>query len=304
MDVSMWSDVTDVKRCMHNPGESRDQRGGEEGAVRTYSAEGGGVLACGLESPRHIGEGVISGFGGFASKLFDGFTHLVNDPLEGATRDGATGFVKGMASGIVGAIQKPAEGVSVLAKQVGTGLRATPDAIFGTGSGLLEGLPEDGRSELREIEALKPSFLQADANAKPAHVGEGLMFGLKSLGSGVYDGVTGLVTEPLKAAISSTGQSTPQTGVLFAKGFARGIAGVICKPAAGALDLASNAMSGLIATPGAVIAAAKEGPSLTETPTMQRLSNLREGLNQRVQAIAERVSEDGEAARRHDATSS
>jgi hypothetical protein len=43
------------------------------------------------------------------------------------------------------------------------------------------------------IELAKPAFLRDEPHEKPAHVGEGLFFGMKSLGSGVYDGMAGLV---------------------------------------------------------------------------------------------------------------
>lgn len=43
------------------------------------------------------------------------------------------------------------------------------------------------------IELAKPAFLRDEPHDKPAHVGEGLFYGMKSLGSGVYDGVAGLV---------------------------------------------------------------------------------------------------------------
>jgi hypothetical protein len=57
--------------------------------------------------------------------------HLQNDPQEGAKHGGTAGFLKGLGSGLVEAVQRPAEGISILTHQLGTGLKKTPDAIFG-----------------------------------------------------------------------------------------------------------------------------------------------------------------------------
>lgn len=54
-----------------------------------------------------------------------------NDPQEGAKQGGTAGFLKGLGSGLMEAVHRPAEGISILTHQLGTGLRKTPDALFG-----------------------------------------------------------------------------------------------------------------------------------------------------------------------------
>ena len=52
------------------------------------------------------------------------------------------------------------------------------------------------------------------------------MLTCKGFGLGLYDGISGLVTQPVKGA--------QQGGALgFMKGFGKGIGGAVCKPASG-----------------------------------------------------------------------
>ena len=138
------------------------------------------------QPPRHVGEGVVGGVAGLASKCLRGFSHLVNDPLEGAAREGVSGLLKGLGTGLSGAIHHPVEGMALLSRHLGDGFRHTPDTIFGATASCTRGGPGG-----------KPQFLQPDSEgrewAKPSHVGEGVLLGLRRLGSGVYDGLTGLV---------------------------------------------------------------------------------------------------------------
>ena len=53
---------------------------------------------------------------------------------------------------------------------------------------------------------------------RPKHVGEGLLYGAKDLGRGVVEGVTGIVTQPIKGA-----QEDGAVG--FAKGVGKGLVG-------------------------------------------------------------------------------
>lgn len=61
---------------------------------------------------------------------------------------------------------------------------------------------------------------------KVTGIGSGFMLAWKELGLGFYDGVSGLATQPMRGA-------QKEGGVGFIKGFAKGIGGVILKPAAG-----------------------------------------------------------------------
>lgn len=214
----------------------------------------------GPKVPRHVGEGMVGGITGFASKFMYGLNHLVSDPIEGASREGVSGLVKGIGTGITGAIQYPVEGVALFSKQLGDGFRYTPDTIFGSNT---------------PTHALPHTQIEVPLQPKPAHLGEGLVMGFRKLGSGVYEGVTGLVTEPLFAAAVSSRENQTNQSFAVARGFAKGLTGALCKPVAGTFDFASSTVEGLIATPEAIMAATMDGPSIQDTPTFQRLANLR-----------------------------
>ncbi|KJR89124.1 glucosylltransferase family 28 protein [Sporothrix schenckii 1099-18] len=76
--------------------------------------------------------------------------------------------------------------------------------------------------------------------AEPAvdGLGGGIRAASKAFGLGLYDGVTGLVTQPLQGAEQSGGKG-------FVKGFAKGIGGVVFKPAAGAWSVPAYTMQGV-----------------------------------------------------------
>lgn len=74
-----------------------------------------------------------------------------------------------------------------------------------------------------------PRLYNDDTIRKPEKVtglGSGVMVAWKELGLGVYDGVSGLVTQPYKGAQKEGGQG-------FIKGVGKGIGGFLLKPAAG-----------------------------------------------------------------------
>ncbi|KAF4619053.1 hypothetical protein G7Y89_g14794 [Cudoniella acicularis] len=73
---------------------------------------------------------------------------------------------------------------------------------------------------------------------KVTGVASGLGAAGKGFGFGLYDGITGLVTQPVKGA---------QEGGVggFFKGFGKGIGGIVCKPAAGAIGLPAYAFKGV-----------------------------------------------------------
>ncbi|KAG8880371.1 hypothetical protein FRB97_000908 [Tulasnella sp. 331] len=69
--------------------------------------------------------GVTAGAEAFATSLTSGIEGVVMKPLEGAEREGALGFFKGVGKGLVGAITKPAVGVFDLASNFTEGIRNT-----------------------------------------------------------------------------------------------------------------------------------------------------------------------------------
>jgi len=73
---------------------------------------------------------------------------------------------------------------------------------------------------------------------KAKHVGEGLLFGFRDLLQGTFEGVTGIVTQPVKGAIEGGVEG-------FFKGVGRGLVGVVAKPTVGAIDLVTRTTEGI-----------------------------------------------------------
>jgi hypothetical protein len=84
--------------------------------------------------------------------------------------------------------------------------------------------------------------LYGDTSVRENERIKGIPSGLRAAGKefayGLYDGLSGFITQPLRGA-----QMEGAAG--FAKGFARGVGGVVCKPAAGACALPGYAFMGI-----------------------------------------------------------
>lgn len=79
---------------------------------------------------------------------------------------------------------------------------------------------------------------QRRAAQQPAHAGQGVLMGGLSVARGIVQGVTGIVTEPVRGA--------REGGALgFARGLGRGVVGVVVKPVIGVVDMASDLTSGV-----------------------------------------------------------
>jgi len=70
--------------------------------------------------------------------------------------------------------------------------------------------------------------------------------GIKELATGIFEGVSGLVTQPVNQAKSGGVEG-------FFTGLGKGLIGVVVKPTVGILDLASRTTEGIQNTPNAVI---------------------------------------------------
>ena len=75
--------------------------------------------------PKHALYGVTSGGNAFATSFASGIGGLARHPLEGAEKEGAFGFAKGVGKGILGLATKPAIGAFDLASNVAEGVRNT-----------------------------------------------------------------------------------------------------------------------------------------------------------------------------------
>ena len=75
------------------------------------------------------------------------------------------------------------------------------------------------------------------ARDKPQHIGEGAAQGIISLGRGIFQGLTGVITEPIK------GSQDGASGVL--RGIVKGTTGLIVKPTIGVLDSVAKLSEGV-----------------------------------------------------------
>ena len=75
--------------------------------------------------PKHALYGITSGGNAFASSLASGIGGLARQPLQGAEREGAAGFVKGVGKGLLGLATKPAIGAFDLASNMAEGVKNT-----------------------------------------------------------------------------------------------------------------------------------------------------------------------------------
>lgn len=75
--------------------------------------------------PKHALYGVTSGGNAFASSMASGIGGLARHPIQGAEKEGALGFVKGVGKGVLGMATKPAIGAFDLASNLAEGVRNT-----------------------------------------------------------------------------------------------------------------------------------------------------------------------------------
>ena len=75
--------------------------------------------------PKHALYGITSGGNAFATSLASGIGGLARQPMQGAEKEGAAGFVKGVGKGLIGLATKPAIGAFDLASSMAEGVRNT-----------------------------------------------------------------------------------------------------------------------------------------------------------------------------------
>lgn len=92
-----------------------------------------------LRKPDHVFEGVFMGIKGGVSELAEGIAGIFTKPFKKAKEEGATGFIKGVGSGILGAIASPFTAVFRVGHSVASGVGNTA-VLLGRGK-----LPTHGR---------------------------------------------------------------------------------------------------------------------------------------------------------------
>ncbi|KAG2527354.1 hypothetical protein JM16_003471 [Phytophthora kernoviae] len=154
---------------------------------------------------------------GFLDHIGTGVRDFVYEPLEGL-KIGGKGFSKGLAKGTASLMTNTVDGTFDAASKI--------SGTFGQGFANL---------------SLDDHYQHNRARARRRHVRglrEGLVQGSKELSLGVYEGVTGLVLNPMRGAQESG-------AVGFVRGTITGIIGLPVKPVAGIFDFASRATQGV-----------------------------------------------------------
>ncbi|KAG6623313.1 vacuolar protein sorting-associated [Phytophthora cinnamomi] len=154
---------------------------------------------------------------GFLDHIGTGVRDFVYEPLEGL-KIGGKGFSKGLAKGTASLMSNTVDGTFDAASKI--------SGTFGQGFANL---------------SLDDHYQQHRARARRRHVRglrEGLVQGSRELSLGVYEGVAGLVLNPMRGAQESG-------AVGFVRGTITGIIGLPVKPVAGIFDFASRATQGV-----------------------------------------------------------
>lgn len=147
-----------------------------------------------------------------------GFHDLITEPSKGFANRDAKEFGMGMVRGLNSFFKHSIYGIfNSIGKFSNT---------FGKGAAELT----FDRQYVQEREIM--------GREKPRHLGEGIAFGLRDLGLGLFQGISSLAVDPIQGAV--------EDGVpgLFT-GLARGIAGAGLKPAIGVFDMTTRLSEGI-----------------------------------------------------------
>lgn len=77
------------------------------------------------KKPKHLVDGAVYGVTSIFSGVANGITGVFLQPLMGAKKSGAKGFIKGIGYGIAGLIVKPVSGVLDAASSAAEGIKNT-----------------------------------------------------------------------------------------------------------------------------------------------------------------------------------
>jgi hypothetical protein len=187
--------------------------------------------------------------------------HYTNNILYGFYRLVGSLEVLGNPMGLVSNIS---QGVTGLMDHTGSGLRdmrqghfgamgkdlalgaaslaaGTVQGVFGSASSLSHAMVK-GMAQLTFDGDYKRARALMDHD-RPSHFAQGLFQGSKRLGRGLFEGVTGVVGQPVKGL-----RKGGAAGAL--KGLGKGLVGLVIKPAAGFVDMVAYTSEGIRNTPG------------------------------------------------------
>ncbi|WWC69515.1 uncharacterized protein I206_103457 [Kwoniella pini CBS 10737] len=159
-----------------------------------------------------------------------GTTRRAYDPMTG-TIDAALDITQDLGEGLVNLVTKPQKGLTTISAFPFVGASKILDG-FSTG---LHNLPRLYGYDVRVKGQVKD-------------VRSGFAEGGKAFAYGLYDGITGIVTTPVKAAQDAKAKGTSSQSTAIAKGVAQGIMNAWSLPLAGANSLISDSVKGMVAS--------------------------------------------------------
>ncbi|EFA81153.1 vacuolar protein sorting-associated protein [Heterostelium album PN500] len=134
-----------------------------------------------------------------------------------------------ISTGMTEAIEEPVKGSILLMKRILYAAANSSAKLFGTiSNGFAVWSMDETYLRRRDTEE----------RIKAKHIGQGILLGTKGLAIGFFDGITGIVTQPVMGAIHDG-----PVGLL--KGIGKGIAGVAVKPVTGVFDFAARTSEGI-----------------------------------------------------------
>jgi vacuolar protein sorting-associated protein 13A/C len=180
----------------------------------------------------YVGQGIREAY----KVLFS--IEILGNPVKllSGVKDGVKDFFYEPAMGLV---SSPKDFGTGLAKGTGSLLKKVTGGVF-EAAGKITGSVGKGVASM----TLDQQFMkerEALNKEKVTGMAGGLVKGAKSLGKGIWSGITGIVVDPFQGA--------RRGGVAgFFKGLGKGLTGVVTKTVSGALDFATNTFQGLNAT--------------------------------------------------------
>jgi hypothetical protein len=155
------------------------------------------------------------------------------------------GLISNLGAGVKDFFYEPSQGLVESPAAFGIGVaRGTRSLIENTVYGIfnsVSGLTESAASAISTAtfdERFMREREERRAANQPVHAGRGVLLGGLSVARGIAQGITGVITEPVRGA--------REGGVGgFFQGLGRGVVGVVVKPVVGVVDMASDLTAGV-----------------------------------------------------------
>ena len=153
-------------------------------------------------------------------------------------------LVNNLGTGVYDFFHEPAEGIVVSPREFAAGLaRGTnslvKNSIFGVfnSASKISGSISKAATTISLDEEWKIARAKKQRN-QAQHIGQGLSRGVKSLGTGLFQGVTGIVSQPIRGLANEGGSG-------FVKGVGKGVSGFVLRPVVGFVDFITDTTEGI-----------------------------------------------------------